>query len=346
MAERGEPRTCRMCKTLERVTAAQYQLMHSLGYGPKSYDELRKAMEKSKDHRLKQGRNAAPGKHPKFLAKQGDASALIAARREGRGGLAGPAKSRAMMLAACRRPGGPGWTIVPCAGCGLVMMREAGGKECGFHQPCWHDAQRSPAGQEWMRNGASKPTGRTGKKPASDILTRDFCWTVRRVLGGDTETGLANEAGKNQSHVSRAIKRILALLPPPELAGRSLRRYVVELTAADERPDVAPLRKAVAACGTQSGYKRHRRLGEPVCDDCAEAERQRTRAYSELRRREDSAPTWDQHVAERRSTAKPCGTQAAWQAHGRRGEVPCPACVEANRQYARDKYARRRAAAV
>ena len=33
------------------------------------------------------------------------------------------------------------------------------------------------------------------------------------------------------------------------------------------------LRPAVAECGTRPGARRHRRLGEPVCEPCLQAER-------------------------------------------------------------------------
>lgn len=49
------------------------------------------------------------------------------------------------------------------------------------------------------------------------------------------------------------------------------------LLPAAPRPTDEPLRtrRRIPACGTESGRKRHRRLGEPVCDDCKAARRVR-----------------------------------------------------------------------
>jgi hypothetical protein len=40
---------------------------------------------------------------------------------------------------------------------------------------------------------------------------------------------------------------------------------------ARKRAGLPPLRRAVAECGTLSAARRHRRLGEPVCDECKAA---------------------------------------------------------------------------
>ena len=47
--------------------------------------------------------------------------------------------------------------------------------------------------------------------------------------------------------------------------------------------DRPPLAK-VAACGTDSGYQRHWRLKEPVCEQCREAHRVAIAAYKARRR--------------------------------------------------------------
>lgn len=39
-----------------------------------------------------------------------------------------------------------------------------------------------------------------------------------------------------------------------------------------------------AKCGTRSGYNRHYRLGEPVCEPCRQANIENCRAYSRVRR--------------------------------------------------------------
>ena len=88
-----------------------------------------------------------------------------------------------------------------------------------------------------------------------------------------------------------------------------------------------PAGRAVAACGTRSGYQRHLRLREEVCDRCREA----ARVYG----RQDAARRAERRQAERAALglrkgqwAHPparCGTKAARRRHKRRGEE-CQVC--------------------
>lgn len=41
-------------------------------------------------------------------------------------------------------------------------------------------------------------------------------------------------------------------------------------------------------CGTRSGYQRHRRSGEPACDECKRA----SALYKRNRREETTPPQW------------------------------------------------------
>lgn len=45
----------------------------------------------------------------------------------------------------------------------------------------------------------------------------------------------------------------------------------------------------------------------------------------------------------RREPTQPCGTHAAYARHKKAHEQPCSACVEAEREYQRARYARRKA---
>lgn len=98
---------------------------------------------------------------------------------------------------------------------------------------------------------------------------------------------------------------------------------VVYQPAPKVRAKKSPGRPRVAVCGTQSGYKKHLRLGEAVCDDCRTSEAKRVRDYRGV----SSGPR----------VLQPCGTPAAALRHRRLGEEVCDPCRlainEANRRY-------------
>jgi hypothetical protein len=83
--------------------------------------------------------------------------------------------------------------------------------------------------------------------------------------------------------------------------------------------------KAPAECGTEAGYKRHRRLGEETCADCRRAVREA---------QEDRAA---RHAAgvplATRAKVAHCGTPAGYGRHRSRGEDPCDRCRKANSDY-------------
>lgn len=92
-----------------------------------------------------------------------------------------------------------------------------------------------------------------------------------------------------------------------------------------------------AKCGTDAGYQRHRRHGEPPCDACKAGRRAADRERRRRRRERAPAP-----VPAARPLA-PCGTEAAHSRHKAHGETPCDACKQAHRAYKREWHARRRA---
>jgi WhiB family redox-sensing transcriptional regulator len=83
--------------------------------------------------------------------------------------------------------------------------------------------------------------------------------------------------------------------------------------------------KAPAECGTEAGYKRHRRLGEETCVDCRRA----VRAAQEDRAARHAAGV---PVATRAKVAA-CGTPAGYSRHRNHREEPCAACRKANNEY-------------
>ena len=118
----------------------------------------------------------------------------------------------------------------------------------------------------------------------------------------------------------------------------SARAPATPVAASNDRPRTLPVResapsirlpkartKAPAECGTEAGYKRHRRLGEETCADCRRAVRdaQEDRAA----RHAAGVP-----VATRAKVA-PCGTPAGYSRHRNHQEDPCAACRKANNEY-------------
>jgi hypothetical protein len=327
---------------LERATTYQYVLVRRLGYEPHSYSELRQIVADVDDPRV-------PGHHPAFVERRGDATAMIAARRSHRyRGANGARKSRGNLVGTWKKAGGPAWEVDQCEVCGLLLMRGTSpkSKRVAAHQVCWRAVQRTPEGRAWMaaymararrgRRGtvAGRPyTPRRGRRASPEVLTRHFGWTVRNVLGGEALTAVAESAFTSRQAVDAAVKRILSLLPQPDIADRSLRPYVLALTAHvywDSEASLPPLRASRAACGTQAGYKRHRRLGEDACESCKAAERERTRLYSEKRRREAGILP----------KGARCGTSGGYRSHKSKGEPPCPECRDARNAYQREYYAR------
>lgn len=313
---------CRPCQSFSRWAMSKYELARRLGYSPSGYEDLLRLMHDEKvDARLRGGflskdRKVSGTDHPRWVAQKGNPAGLIAARRAGRGGLSGAAKSRAMLVASWRpvvltgkrrgQPRAVKCEIDLCEVCGHLLMRgtSRGVRRVVAHQPCWWEVQRSPEGRAWMatymdaarsgrRSFAPRPGAArsAGKKASPATLTAHFGWAVRHHLGGESFAVLAASENFTAQAVHKAVERIVELLPPVERASRQMARYVLAFNEVLGRSSGTPkpLRRGIAACGTPSGYSRHRRRGEKACDACAQAERERTRAYSEKRRREAGA---------------------------------------------------------
>ena len=82
---------------------------------------------------------------------------------------------------------------------------------------------------------------------------------------------------------------------------------------------------APAECGTEAGYKRHRRLDEKTCEDCRRAVRD---AQADRAARHAAGIP----VATRAKVA-PCGTPAGYARHRNKGEDVCDSCTQANSDY-------------
>lgn len=174
-------------------------------------------------------------------AQRARPEALIAARKAGEGGLAGPAKSRLQMATTWRH--GSKWLISQCLHCGRLMMISTAPTAARprLHQRCYHEVLQTEEGREWRRNRLSRRRfaadhppveKRRGRRRDPDTLTRDFGWAVRHLLGGETHAQLAAEGHLDRSVVTKAIRGVVELLPEPEVADARLRRYVDALREA------------------------------------------------------------------------------------------------------------------
>lgn len=136
----------------------------------------------------------------------------------------------------------------------------------------------------------------------------------------------------------------------------------VKVAAPKPKAKAAPRPRRVAQCGTESGYRAHRRKQEPVCQPCQDAHAERSRqararradaprvvvqcgtnsGYQTHRNRHEPVcdPCREAHAESSRQyraneQAKPpvsgpdCGTTSGLRAHLRRGESPCQPCVDA-----------------
>lgn len=87
------------------------------------------------------------------------------------------------------------------------------------------------------------------------------------------------------------------------------------------------------ACGTTTGYNRHRRLDEEPCPACRQARRSYDRWYDQNRR--PKAPARE---------LAPCGTISAYERHRTKGEPACEDCRRARREYDRERHLKRQVA--
>jgi hypothetical protein len=87
-------------------------------------------------------------------------------------------------------------------------------------------------------------------------------------------------------------------------------------------------RPASEPCGTNAAYVRHRARGEEVCEACRKA---RSAYVASRRRARRDSPGVSSRSG--RPTTAPCGSNAAYARHQRRGEQPCLACLQARAEY-------------
>lgn len=85
-------------------------------------------------------------------------------------------------------------------------------------------------------------------------------------------------------------------------------------------------RRAAAECGTLGGYRAHVRRHATPCDPCRDARR----AY-DAQHKKPPKPR----------SAAPCGTTSGYKRHRKEGTDCCPECREAMKAYSRQQYARK-----
>ncbi len=83
--------------------------------------------------------------------------------------------------------------------------------------------------------------------------------------------------------------------------------------ATGHRPRRLRTTRTPASCGTEAGYKRHRRDGEETCQFCRDA-------LAAVQRRREAA----------RRPPVTCGTRSGYRRHRRDGEAACQPCLDAN----------------
>ena len=134
--------------------------------------------------------------------------------------------------------------------CGKLVFSHASQKEPSeLHQICMVEAMRSERGREWLSErrklrDQGVPTYEINRRLGTDMpvaggaragdpanLTRDLRWAVLYLLGGDSQSSLAREAGVSQPTVAQAIDRTIALLPPPEMIPKLYQPLVERLRA-------------------------------------------------------------------------------------------------------------------
>jgi hypothetical protein len=114
---------------------------------------------------------------------------------------------------------------------------------------------------------------------------------------------------------------------PPRRVSQRVRPKKLSSPASPEVAVCGPKTRtsAPAECGTEAGYKRHRRLDEQTCEDCRRAVR------------DAQADRAARHAAgipvATRSKVAPCGTPAGYARHRNRGEDACDKCTQANKTY-------------
>jgi hypothetical protein len=142
-----------------------------------------------------------------------------------------------------------------CRGCGLLTLTARAdearrGGDAAYHRACWDAACGTDEGKRWWEDrlvllgrGLSKDEvdDRIGRYPAAEVrerqpdrevLTRNFGWAVRHLLGGETQGSIARSVYLSRPVIGKGIAEVLDLLPPPERANTRLRRYVIALREA------------------------------------------------------------------------------------------------------------------
>jgi hypothetical protein len=88
------------------------------------------------------------------------------------------------------------------------------------------------------------------------------------------------------------------------------------------KPTAPPAPRRTAACGTDSGYRAHRKWGEKACEPCQAA-------HAEYNRQARA-----RHAKARRAVVQ-CGTNSGYQTHRNRNEPVCDPCREAHAETSR-----------
>jgi hypothetical protein len=147
--------------------------------------------------------------------------------------------------------------IRQCRRCGqlLLVALTPKGWRTELHRACMIEQMREPATRTWLsdrqrlradgvseqhinrRLGAAMPkSGPQVRQSDPRTVTRDFCWAVLHLLGGDSHTALAAAASPpvTRQVVMKAVRRIIELLPDAARTDAHFAPVVAHLRAAWE----------------------------------------------------------------------------------------------------------------
>lgn len=161
------------------------------------------------------------------------------------------------------------------------------------------------------------------------------------------ECGVPGRSLKPEAYICLPCMKgeIAHALPP----GRWEVRKGIQHFIPDPEPVPPPkIDRRLKPCGSGAAARRHRKLGEPVCEDCKKAERREQnerRRKLRARRKKSAKPFLVEQPRTYAADLLPHGTHAAFMRHRNDNEEPCDSCKYGERIYQRHAKRRSRDAA-
>lgn len=246
---------CNACLGVEKAIQLWLPRMKATGLKPRSYEQYRAMLKPFAKRYLTQER-------PDWVKERwGEATELVEARKEGKGGRRGARASEASLAAPWARPTPVGgfptsWEIDICHGCGKLLIRATAptAAKPDFHRACFDSFRREArerreqlrmlgfSGVDLSRNELRPPFATSRRDPK--ILTRNFGWAMQHLVLGVAQHELAEKAFVTPQVVSEALASIIDLLPGSTVMSARFRPHVELLAKRANRPAG---RRAIAA---------------------------------------------------------------------------------------------------